>query len=174
MLGLLLPNLRLDSVHELSAARLQGLGLAGLLLDLDCTLKDYHAPVVPAAACAWLSALRAANVRLCLLSNGKPERIERFARDLDVPYVAKAFKPLPFGCFRGLRKLGLPAKRTGVVGDQLFADVLAGKLAGLFTILVRPTSAEEPWFTSLKRPMERLILRWLDARRPLRSAIANS
>jgi len=46
-----------------------------------------------------------------------------------------------------------------MVGDQLFSDILAGRLAGLFTILVRPTSAEEPWFTRIKRPVERRVLR---------------
>ena len=51
-----------------------------------------------------------------------------------------------------------------MVGDQLFADVLAGRLAGLYTILVRPTSADEPWFTSVKRPLERRMLWWMDSR----------
>jgi predicted HAD superfamily phosphohydrolase YqeG len=48
-----------------------------------------------------------------------------------------------------------------MVGDQVFADVVAGRLAGLRTILVRPTSPDEPWFTQLKRPFERQLLRCL-------------
>jgi len=70
-----------------------------------------------------------------------------------------AVKPLPVGCWRAARKLGLARRQTAMVGDQLFADVVAGKLAGVKTILVRPIHPEEePWFTRLKRPLERAVL----------------
>lgn len=161
MRTLLSPHLHLTSVLDLQVEHLRSLRLRGLLLDLDCTLKDYHATEVGTAVRAWLAELQSAGMRLCLLSNGKPTRIERFSRQLDIPFVAQAFKPLPRGCRRGLNILGLSASEVAVVGDQLFADVLAGRLAGLFTILVRPTSPAEPWFTRIKRPVERLALRWL-------------
>ncbi len=46
-----------------------------------------------------------------------------------------------------------------MVGDQLFADVVSGRLAGLACILVRPIHPEqEPWFTRMKRPLERFLL----------------
>ena len=49
----------------------------------------------------------------------------------------------------------MAADRTAMVGDQVFADVMAGRLAGVFTILVRPIHPEdEPWFTRWKRPWE--------------------
>jgi HAD superfamily phosphatase (TIGR01668 family) len=160
MLRLLTPHLYLSSIHELDAARLRALGLEGLLLDVDGTLKDHPATVLPAATVAWVKALDAGGIRLCLLSNGRGRRIGALAEALGVLFVAKAFKPLPFGCRAGLRKLELPAERVGVVGDQVFADVLAGRLAGLFTILVHPTSPEEPWFTRIKRPLERRVLHW--------------
>lgn len=159
MLSLVTPDLRLAGVLALRAEDLRSLGLEGLLLDVDCTLKDHGADGFSAEIIAWVRGLRDAGLRLCLLSNGRPERIGRLSRHLDVPFVAGAFKPLPFGCRAGLGKLGLPAGRVAVVGDQLFADVLAGRLAGLFTILVHPTSPDEPWFTRLKRPLERRVLR---------------
>ena len=161
MLNFFLPHLRLASVHELDASAVRGLGLEGLLLDLDCTLKDYHAQSLSEEVLAWARALRQGGIRLCLLSNARPSRLERFAAALDIPYVAQALKPLPFACRAALKKLDLPRRRVGVVGDQVFADVLAGRLAGLYTILVHPTSPEEPWFTRLKRPFERALLRWL-------------
>jgi hypothetical protein len=160
MLPLFTPHLRLASVLELDVSTLRSLGLEGLLLDLDCTLKDYPANDIPLAIHMWVQTLRAAGIRLCLLSNGKTTRIERFARMLDIPFVAQAFKPLPLGCRAALKKIDLPRTRAAVVGDQIFADILAGRLAGMFTILVHPTSPEEPWFTRLKRPFERAVLRW--------------
>jgi uncharacterized protein len=159
MLDLVTPDLRLASVLELEVGHLRSLGLDGLLLDVDCTLKDHGAVAFGPEVVAWIRALRAGAIRLCLLSNGRARRIEALARTLEIPFVAAACKPLPFGCRRALRAVGLDGRRAGLVGDQLFADVLAGRLAGLFTILVQPTSPAEPWFTRLKRPPERWILR---------------
>ena len=159
MFKFLLPEVRVESVLELTAARLGELQLEALLLDVDCTLKRYRAKEVAPEVAEWIRRTRAAGVGLCLVSNGRGPRIARFAAGLDLPFVALAMKPLPWGCWRAARKLGFPRRRTAMVGDQLFADILAGRLAGLRTILVRPIHPEEePWFTQLKRPWERRLL----------------
>ena len=160
MLRLLTPHLRIDSVLDLDLDRLRELGLDALLLDVDCTLKSYRSEGVSDEVRAWLDELRAAGIGLCLVSNGLGRRVGRLAEALDLPFIAKAAKPLPFGCRAAIRKLGFDRRRTAMVGDQLFADVMAARLAGLTSILVRPIRPEEePWFTRLKRPVERLLLR---------------
>ncbi|MGD9644490.1 MAG: YqeG family HAD IIIA-type phosphatase [Pirellulales bacterium] len=164
MFGWVSPDMRVNSVLDLTVEELSRRRLRGLLLDVDCTLKDHGATEFRAEVAAWIDGLRGADVRMCLLSNGRPQRIERLAKLLDVPFVAQAMKPWPRGCHAGVRCCGLPADEVAVVGDQLFADILAGRLAGLFTILVTPTSTIEPWFTRLKRPLERPVLSWLDRR----------
>ena len=46
-----------------------------------------------------------------------------------------------------------------IVGDQIFADVMAGRLSGIRAILVDPIHPEEePWFTRLKRLPEHAVL----------------
>jgi len=159
MLRLVTPHLFLDNVLELTPKRLRAEGRTGLLLDVDCTLKDYHDQHIGSAVVSWTAALRRDGFSLCLLSNGRSERIEHHAQALGIPYVARALKPLPYGCRAAMRILKLSPEQTAIVGDQLFADVLAGRLAGLFTILVRPTSPAEPLWTRVKRPIERRVLR---------------
>ncbi len=162
MFGFIAPHLRVERVEDLSPDRLADLQLDSLLLDVDCTLKRYGDEDVSPEVAAWLDSLRTARIGLCLLSNGRGRRIGRTARRLDLPYIAQALKPLPFGCRRAMREFGFDRARTAMVGDQLFADVIAGRLAGLTAILVRPICPEEePWFTRLKRPGERLMLRWM-------------
>ena len=154
------PHLHVQSVVDLPVDRLRRLGLDALLLDVDCTLKRYRAEEVSPEVADWLAEVRAAGVGLCLVSNGRGKRIRQFAQSLDLPFVAKACKPLPFGCKAAIRKMGFAPERTAIVGDQLFADVIAGRLAGLTSILVRPIRPEEePWFTRIKRPIERRLLR---------------
>jgi HAD superfamily phosphatase (TIGR01668 family) len=164
VLSLITPNLQLDSVLDLHVDRLRNLGLQTLLLDVDCTLKDYHSTSLNDGVLDWIMSLQTAGIRLCLLSNGGRARIEKLATQIGTAYVARALKPFPFGCWSALRQLAAEKKHTAVVGDQLFADVMAGRLAGLFTILVRPTTTAEPWFTSLKRPLERRMLARMNSR----------
>ena len=160
MLQLIAPHLRIDRVEQLTLDRLGELQLDALLLDVDCTLKPYHDEEVSPEVAVWLAELRRGGIGLCLVSNGRGARIRRFAERLELPFVATAMKPFPFGCRSAARKLGFPLPRTAMVGDQLFADVIAARLAGLISILVRPIRPEdEPWFTRSKRPLEGWLLR---------------
>ena len=159
MLHLLTPHHRVHSVLELTPERLRQWGLCALLLDVDCTLTRYRRGEPAPEVAAWIEELRTAGVGLCLVSNGMGHRIRRFAERLHLPCVAKAMKPLPWGVWSALRKLRAAPSQTAIVGDQLFADVMAGRLAGVCSILVEPIHPEEePWYTRLKRLPERLIL----------------
>jgi len=158
MLRLVTSHYRIDCVEELTPARLGEWGLEALLLDVDCTLKAYTASEVSPRVAAWLGELRAAGIGLCLVSNGRGRRIARFAQRMGLPYVAIALKPLPWGLRRAVRQRGFDRRRTAMVGDQVFADVMAARLAGLTSIWVRPIRPEEePWVTRVKRPLERLV-----------------
>ena len=154
------PHHRIGSVCELSLHKLRELGLDALLLDVDCTLKRYGDGDVSPEVKQWLDETRQGGISLCLLSNGMGARIGRLAERLQLPFIAKACKPLPRGCHKALRMINASPQRTAMVGDQLLADIIAGRLAGLTTILVEPIHPEEEhWFTRVKRPVEKVLLR---------------
>ena len=158
MLRIFTPNLYIDSVARLRPERLAELGLDALLLDVDCTLKEYRSAEVTPEARRWLDDMRAAGIGLCLVSNGRGRRIGRFAEPLGLPFVSLACKPLPFGCWRAIRKMNFRSERTAMVGDQIFTDIMAARLAGIFSIRVEPMSPQqEPWFTRMKRPLENFL-----------------
>jgi len=160
MFGWVTPHYRVERVELLTPERLGQLGIRALLVDVDCTLKRYRSEEVPAIIADWVAGLVLGGVGFCLASNGGGRRIRRLAEKLEVPCLAKALKPLPFRLRGAIRRMGFQVEQTAMVGDQLFADVMAGRLAGLRTILVTPIHPEdEPWFTRLKRPAERLLLR---------------
>ena len=151
-----------ESVTDLSIDRLRELNLDALLLDVDCTLKRYRETRVSEAVGKWLGGLHGAGIGLCLVSNGRGPRIERFAAGLGLPFVAKACKPFPSGLKRAVHQHGFDGQRTAMVGDQLLADIVAGNLAGLTTVFVRAIHPEEEqWFTRIKRPPERWLLRMM-------------
>jgi len=138
---------------------LQTHGLRSLLLDVDSTLKRYRAAEIPPEMVQWIESLKEAGIQCCLLSNGREFRIRPIAEQLQVPFVAPAMKPLPFGCQRAIKMMSFDPKATAMVGDQVFADILAGKFAQIFTILVTPIHPEEEhWYTRIKRPLERRVI----------------
>jgi HAD superfamily phosphatase (TIGR01668 family) len=154
------PNLQLDRITELTPELLTQYGIKALLLDVDCTLKHYRSQNIPTDITRWLSSMRNHTVGLCLVSNGRAYRIREFAQRVGIPFVAPALKPFPFGCNAAIRSLNFDRKTTAMVGDQVFADLLAGKFAGLFTVIVAPLNPdEEPWFARMKRPLEKLVLK---------------
>ena len=155
-----IPDFFFANVLELTPDVLKSLGIRSLLLDIDSTIITYRTRVLVPGTEEWLQTLKKAGISVCLLSNGHRKRVMDTANLFHLPFVCHAFKPFPFGCLRAVTSLCFERASTAVVGDQLFADVLAGRLAGLKTILVRPVGLdEEPWFTALKRPLERLVLR---------------
>ena len=163
MLRLVTPHYRVSGVCKLTPERLRLWEVEALLLDVDCTLTRYRRDETSPDVAAWIKELRATGIAMCLVSNGMGGRIRRFAERLDLPYIAKAMKPLPWRVWSALRKLRTTPSRTAMVGDQLFADVMAGRMSGLRTILVEPIHPEEePWFTRMKRLPERLILKRLE------------
>jgi HAD superfamily phosphatase (TIGR01668 family) len=154
------PDIEVDSVVDLTIESLREFGIKSLLLDVDCTLKRYNNSAPTPEVIDWLTRLRSAEFGLYLVSNGGGARIRQFSESVQIPFVAPAMKPLPFAIGRVMRLMNYDKKSTAMVGDQLFTDILAGKLAGILTILVNPSGAnEEPWFARIKRPLEKLFIK---------------
>ncbi|MDI3299546.1 MAG: YqeG family HAD IIIA-type phosphatase [Bacillota bacterium] len=155
----LAPDAAVERLDGLDVAWLRAHGVRGLIVDLDNTLTDWNEPELPAESRAWLARLREAGLRVCLLSNNRSGRVLAIARAEGLAGgVANAAKPWPGGFRRALACLGLDAGEVAVVGDQLFTDVLGGRLAGCLTVWVRPRSPREFLGTRLLRRLEALWL----------------
>ena len=68
-------------------------------------------------------------------------------------------KPAPFALCRAMEMHGATPDKTVMIGDQVFTDVAAGNLAGVRTVLVRPQSRRDLWYTQIFRVFELLALR---------------
>ena len=160
MLTMFYPNFLVDSVLELTLDRLMSLGVKLLLLDVDCTLKQYKNQEPEPGILEWLEEIKKSGIQACLLSNGVAKRIEPFAKSVGLPFIAQACKPFTSGCTLACRTWNCDPSTALVVGDQIFADVLAGNWAGMRTALVKPIHPEqEHWFTKIKRPFEKIVLK---------------
>ena len=135
-MSLLRPDDVIAHVSQITPEFLAARGLRGLVLDLDNTLIPYKSYEDAAEMIAWAADLRATGIRLYLLSNATAKRAAFWLPKLGFDGVGMAGKPHPRAFLRAAGELQLPPEQLGMVGDQVFTDVLGGNLAGLHTILV--------------------------------------
>ncbi|MFM7320931.1 MAG: YqeG family HAD IIIA-type phosphatase [Armatimonadota bacterium] len=157
-----LPDHCVRHVRELTPEWLGERGIRGLVADLDNTLVGWHEEAIPEDVLAWSRALGNAGIPLCIASNTwNFGRLRRVAHTLGAEHhPGNAGKPGTRGVGDSLSRLGLTAADAAMVGDQLFTDMVAGRRAGLATILVNPLSSREFIGTRLvSRNLERLVLR---------------
>lgn len=155
MLG---PNRFAPRLHDVSHEELEAAGIRGLIVDLDNTLVGYRDTELGQEHLEWVARAHDRGFRIVMLSNNFSSRVSSIAARLNVGCIPNALKPLPFGFLRAMRDLELHRRQIAVVGDQLFTDVLGGKLCGLYTILTEPIEAKDLALTSVFRFFERLML----------------
>lgn len=151
------PDGHATALVAVAAERLWDAGLRGIVLDLDNTCCPYHRPELADGVADWVREALGRGFRIVLVSNNFSERVAAVGAQLGVPIVPNALKPLPFGFLRALRLLGTPRRATVVIGDQVFTDVLGGKLLGLKTVLTEPIVAHDFPLTRVLRLAERLV-----------------
>ena len=161
---MLSPDHYFRSVRDIDFDSLMEAGIDTLLFDLDNTLLPRDATGVPDDLRRWGAELIERGFKVCIVSNNWHGHVEQVAREIGFDIVAKALKPFPFAFHTALRKMGSTNRSAAVVGDQIFTDVLGGRIAGLTTVLVTPLSSSDLIHTRLLRRIER---RLLAERRPL-------
>jgi len=159
--SLVRPDARVASVCDMTPEWLAERGIDALLIDLDNTLAPWRARELPQHARAWLDRIRAAGVKVCLLSNSRtPRRVKHVAETIGIPFVAWAGKPRRGGFRRALEVLGkADARGVAMVGDQLLTDVMGAHRAGVFAVLVERMTGAEFIGTRWVRVLERWLLR---------------
>ncbi len=158
-MGLFKPNDYYVSVLDIDPEQLKAQGYKGLILDLDNTILPRTTYTVPANLKAWVMSVKEAGLKACFLSNNWHERVVNNAKDLDIPLVGRAVKPLIHGFIIAKKRLGLKRKEILVIGDQTYTDILGAHLAGFKAYLVMPLSSQDLWHTKLLRKMDKFFLR---------------
>ena len=143
------------------SAFLQKNNIKALILDVDNTLIDYDQNLSKDVE-MWAKNLQGQGTKLYILSNSNnKEKVEKVSKKLGIPYSNFAKKPLKSGFKKVQKQLKENPENIGVVGDQIFTDVIGGNRSKMFTILVDPIKEKDYWYTAWKRPIENLIKRKL-------------
>lgn len=152
------PDFVLHRITEIPFDWLKKNDIRGVLVDLDNTLTSYHSEDIPQENLTWLYSLIELGIPFLPFSNARSYRIENFCKLFGIENPGLAFKPMNIGLRRVLRFIKVPRKNLILIGDQVFTDVLAGKFAGIRTILVDPVSKTTEFpATKVMRIIERAI-----------------
>ena len=151
------PDAVYGSVYDIPLDKLREEGKKCLLLDFDNTLGPDHATSPDKYAYDFIKKIEDEGFVCCLVSNASTGRSSVIAEKLGIPCVTYAHKPRPDGIYRALKLMNAEASEAVMIGDQVFTDVVAGRLAPVYTIMVEKYSGKEIWYVVLKRPFEKLV-----------------
>lgn len=155
----LTPDYMFGSYKEITPEFLAGIGIRGLLIDIDNTLAPYEQPDPDDEIRAWFSDLAAHGIRAALVSNNHRERVERFNQTLGLYASFDSHKPRRAALLRAMEAIGTGFSDTAVLGDQLLTDAYAGKHIGLPALIVPPIRDKRNLFFRFKRLCERRFIR---------------
>lgn len=156
------PDAYFRSVLDIDASRLAAQGVRAVFLDLDNTILPRGLHVVPVSIAAWVQGLKDAGLKVCILSNSNKPKVAEVARQLELPAIQRAKKPLGRGFAEALELCGVTPGQAVIVGDQTYTDILGAHRAGMRGILVRPLSDNDLWHTRLLRVVDRLACTGLE------------
>lgn len=158
MLKKFLPDEFAKDIFHIKADALKERGIKGVITDLDNTLVAWDCPEATPEIVEWLAGMQNAGIRVTIVSNNNHLRVNAFSEPIQIPFIAKANKPLGGAFRRALKLMGTRKEETVVIGDQLLTDIFGGNRRGLHTILVIPVATSDAKITSFNRKLEAKIM----------------
>lgn len=157
---ILYPKIYLKNVKKISIELLRENNIKALILDVDNTLIDVDKKMIEGAE-EWCENLKKQGIKICILSNtSHEEKAKAVAEKLEIPYIHFAKKPFRRGFYRAKKLLEIEKnEEIGVVGDQLFTDIIGANRVKMVSILVQPLDNRDFWYTKIKRPLEEILIK---------------
>ena len=141
----LIPKLILPSLTDVTPELLAARGVRFLMLDFDNTIVPYTTNEPTQQMAAWLRAMQASDIRLCVVSNSKRPRVVKFCRKYGLDCITHAKKPFSRGIRECLTRFSLDPAHCALVGDQIYTDVLGANCAGVQSILISAIHNHTIW-----------------------------
>ena len=141
----LLPKIITQSLTDITPELLSSRNIRLLMMDFDNTIVPYTTNIPQPLMEQWLVDAAEWDIPVCVVSNSKNDRVQKFCRNYGLPCIIRAKKPGTKGINECLAKYGIPASQAALVGDQIFTDTLGGNLAGVTSILVEAIDNHNFW-----------------------------
>lgn len=170
MIKKLIPDYYYNSIDDIPFTKLYEEGYRLILTDLDNTIVSYKVLDPTLESHNFKKRLEEIGFEVIIVSNSKKDRVDRFAKELGLPYVKHAMKPLKKGYKRAMKKVASMKYNTNeilTIGDQIMTDVFGSKRLKLTTVLVKAIDRKtEVWTTRFNRKMEKFFMKRIKKKMP--------
>ncbi len=161
----LYPTYIYNKVEDIPYSLIEENNIRLIILDMDNTLID-NKHIYTKSLKKWSKEMKKKGITLYILSNSPFGKVvQKVAKDLGMKYLYNANKPFLKGYIKIQELTNMKKENIIMVGDQLFTDVWGGNRFGIKTILVKPIKKQETFLSSVKRPLERVILKHYQKKR---------
>ncbi|MDI9461405.1 MAG: YqeG family HAD IIIA-type phosphatase [Saccharofermentanales bacterium] len=154
----MMPDWYVTDLRRVDWYKLIERGIKVVMLDLDNTLAQHGSSSGDEYANNVIAAVKEAGLIPALLTNAHGNRGYQFAEATGIAYEGRAGKPGTSGILKIMQSYQISPDQAVLVGDQIFTDVLAGKRAGVFILLVKPRFQKEIISIKFKRWFETLLI----------------
>ena len=141
----LLPKLMTPKLTDLTAQQLRLRGIQLLMMDFDNTIVPYTTSTPTPEMDRWLREMTASDIKLCVVSNSKKDRVKVFCKQYGIRCITHSKKPFPKGIRQCLREYQISPLHCALVGDQIFTDTLGANGCGVTSILVEAIDNHNIW-----------------------------
>lgn len=108
---LIYPDIYLENVIKITIEFLRENNIKGIILDLDNTLIKTDRSLLDGVK-TWCESLKKQGIKFYILSNtNKIEKVEKASKELEVPYINFAKKPLKGGFLKIQKIFGIENSR---------------------------------------------------------------
>lgn len=159
---LCIPDEMYTSVFDINLDLLFRKGYRHLILDVDNTIITHGQRRLSLRYLNWVDKAKSIGFDVYLLSNNLSyKRINRIIEQTETKGFHFSCKPLPFSIRELSRIYGINLKKSVLVGDQIFTDVVVGKWTKTHVILVDPIDKRMSFIKTVQRDLELKLLQWL-------------
>ncbi len=152
---LLTPDYIFPTFADITPDFLISHGIKALVIDVDNTLAPYEQELPDQKTVDWFKNLSENGIKAALISNNKPERIEKYNALLSLPAYPDSKKPSTKAILRAIEEMGATLDSTAGLGDQLLTDTLAVHRLDMISIIVPPIKDKKTLFFRFKRLLEK-------------------
>ena len=151
------PHITYNHYLDIDLTLLKDLGINTILFDIDNTLAPHDQKDATKDNIDFILKTKSMGFKVFIISNNVEERVETFAKDLNLKTYPFAMKPLK-KTYQRIVKENDHLGKIAIVGDQLLTDILGGNRMKFITIYTKPIAPRDLNVTKINRNFERVLL----------------
>ena len=152
-----IPTWCCKSIFDVDYSVLKENNIKCILSDLDNTLAPYNVAIPTEEVMQLIQKLKDEGFVVIIVSNNTGKRVQTFASDLDINYIAGAKKPFTFTIKKYLEEKNIDINDCVLIGDQMMTDIKCANKLNCRCILTAPLSEDESILTFVNRKIDKYL-----------------